>query len=91
MTVIDREVEQIDYGARIKDLRTQLGWEQKELARRSGVHVVTLSKLERGHEASPKIDTLAKIARAFGIPLEVLIRRKRVLLGIKIEPREEEM
>jgi ribosome-binding protein aMBF1 (putative translation factor) len=48
--------------------RTGLGWSQAELARRAGVRVETLNRIERGH-VTPDTATLAK--------LDVLLRHKR--------------
>ena len=48
--------------------RTRLGWTQAELARRSGVRVETLNRIERGH-VTPDTATIAK--------LDILLRRGR--------------
>lgn len=46
---------------------------QDSLAARAGVRQATLSGIETGAR-SPRIDTLGKIARALGQPLEALMR-----------------
>ncbi len=81
--MIDTE-QGLDYGQRIRDLRRQKGWSQVELGRKAGVHPVTLSKLEIG-ERVPSMVTLTKLAKTFGLPLEVMLRERRVVIGIKKE------
>lgn len=44
--------------------RKSRGWTQGELARRCGVHAVTISRYERGTE--PRLGHLISIAHAFG-------------------------
>ena len=51
------------------------GWSQSELARRSGVKQGVLSYIESGRTLHPRIDTLALIAKALGVPVEMLIRK----------------
>lgn len=46
---------------------------QLEVCSRSGVDVASYSRIEQGH-ASPKLDTLIRIAFATGVPLEYLVR-----------------
>ncbi len=50
----------------IRDLRTQRGWSQDELAARAGVNRVTIADLEIGAHA-PRKATIKKIARALGV------------------------
>ncbi len=80
----DSQEEKIDYGDRIHDLRTQQGWSQMELARRSGVSNRVISKIESGR-SEPRLTTLRRLARAFNIPVDMMIREKRVLVGRRIE------
>lgn len=81
--MIDKE-QVFDYGRRIRDLRHQKGWSQVELGRKARVHPVTLSKLEIG-ERVPSMLTLTKLAGTFGLPLDVMLREKPVVLEIKKE------
>jgi len=60
---------------RVKELRTRRGGTQRELARRAGVRHATIVSLERG--ASPRLDTLEKLARAFGVKVTQLLREER--------------
>lgn len=51
--------------------REHRGLPQAELARRTGLHRVHLSKIERG-ERTPTIETLKKLANALGVTLDDL-------------------
>jgi transcriptional regulator with XRE-family HTH domain len=84
--MIDTERE-FDYGGRIRDLRHQKRLTQLELGRKANVHPVTLSKLEIG-ERVPTMGTLTKLASAFGIGLDVMLREEYVVLGISREEAE---
>lgn len=57
---------------RVTELRKRRGWSQEELAKRAGVRRATIHALERG--ASPRLDTLAKLAVAFGVKVAALLR-----------------
>jgi len=59
---------------RVKELRTKRKWSQRELARRAGLQHVTIVHLERG--ASPRLDTLVKLADAFGVKVTALLREE---------------
>ncbi len=56
---------------RVEELRLRRKWSQRELARRAGVRHATIVALERG--ASPRLDTLAKLADAFGVKVTQLL------------------
>lgn len=59
-------------GARIKRERERRDWSQAELARRAGIHRVTLADLERG-ASQPSLDTLLALAEALRVPLTRLL------------------
>jgi len=59
---------------RIVDLRTQMGWTQERLADESGVTVRTVQRLEAGNDGS--LDTLSRVAKAFGVPVRDLFGKK---------------
>ena len=42
---------------------------QEEVARRSGLATVTISKLEEGRNNDPKVSTVSKLARALDCPV----------------------
>lgn len=52
--------------------REEVGMTQAELCKRTGIRQPLLSKLENGHRRL-RVDQVAKIARALGIPPSALI------------------
>jgi len=68
---------QAQLGERIRQLRRQAGLTQKELAERSGIGRVTLSRLESG-DHSPRYRTLVALAEALGVSVtDLLVDRTR--------------
>lgn len=65
------ELEQI-IGSQLTKRRNHFGWSQDELAERSGVAKITISKMERGI-VMPKIDTLLKFARALNTDINYFL------------------
>jgi len=59
-------------GTKLKQLRAERDWTQKELAERSKLDRGYLANLECGKVAKPSADTFLKLARAFNIRPEVL-------------------
>ncbi len=59
-------------GNRIKELRKERGWSQRDLAAYSNVSHFRLSKYESGTH-QPPIGALIRIARAFGLLVDVLL------------------
>ena len=59
-------------GKIIVDLRDKKGWNQSELADKSGVSRVMIGKYERG-EAVPSIEAAKKIADALEVSLDYLV------------------
>lgn len=55
-------------GDKVRELRKARGWLQQDLADRAGVSMQTVSNLETRRHV-PETATLAKIARALGVPL----------------------
>jgi transcriptional regulator with XRE-family HTH domain len=55
-------------GDKVRELRKARGWLQQDLADRAGVSMQTVSNLETRRHV-PETVTLAKIARALGVPL----------------------
>ena len=58
----------------IKRLRTKLGLTQDDLSRKADIKYTTLMKVESGTVNKPSVQTMAKIAKALGISIEVLIK-----------------
>ena len=53
-------------------LRKQRGLTQEQLAEAVGVRQPRIAEVERG-DANPRLDTLAKLARALGVPVAGLL------------------
>lgn len=60
--------EAIRMGDTIKQLRTQKGWSQNDLAEKSGINVVQLRRYEN-NRAIPRDAQLERISNALGVPL----------------------
>jgi transcriptional regulator with XRE-family HTH domain len=61
---------QTDFGDAVRAARKRSGWSQTELAQRCGVHLNTVSQVERG-SADPRLSTLQALAAALGLSLWV--------------------
>lgn len=60
------------FARRLRDIRVQRGLSQTRLARKSGVNLSYLNKLERA-EATPGLDLIARLADGLGVPLSELV------------------
>jgi transcriptional regulator with XRE-family HTH domain len=60
-------------GARVFELREQRGWSQAKLAEEAGVSQTTVVHLETEQIAKPRMATLRRIARGFGMSVEELL------------------
>jgi len=58
----------------IKEARNKLGLTQDDLVRKSGVKHTTLTKIESNVVVKPSVQTVAKIAKALGVPMEELVK-----------------
>jgi len=61
---------------RIKSLRKKTRWSQQKLAEKAGLSYNAITKIEQGAAKQPTIQTIVKIADAFGISLDDLVGRK---------------
>lgn len=59
-------------GEQIRAVRLHHNLSQREVCERTGIDAATYSRIEQGH-ASPKLDTLTRIADAIGVGLRELI------------------
>ncbi|PIQ91479.1 MAG: transcriptional regulator [Parcubacteria group bacterium CG11_big_fil_rev_8_21_14_0_20_39_22] len=57
----------------IKKLREAKGLSQEKLARLADVANNTLIKMESGENKNPTLETLRKVAKAFGVSVDELI------------------
>lgn len=62
---------------RIKSYRKKHNWSQQKLAEKAGLSYNTITKIEQGAAKEPTIQTMIKIADAFGITLDELVGRER--------------
>ena len=62
------------FGRLLKEQRSTSGFTQADLALRAGIAVSFISRMERGR-ACPTIDTLFRIANAFEVAPEDLVKR----------------
>ena len=54
---------------------------QEEVARRSGLATVTISKLEEGRNNDPKVSTVSKLAKALDCPIETFFSQEPAPTG----------
>lgn len=57
----------------LKKLRERKGLSQDRLAKLADVANNTIIKIEQGENINPRLDTLKKIAKAFGVSVDELI------------------
>ncbi|MCL6452902.1 MAG: helix-turn-helix domain-containing protein [Alicyclobacillus sp.] len=58
-------------GEKLRALRTERGWTLRELSERSGVSLSHLSAIENHTRPTPSLDSVRRIAKAFGVSLSV--------------------
>jgi transcriptional regulator with XRE-family HTH domain len=58
---------------RLYQLRHRQHWTQQALGDRAGVHYVTISKLEKQSLPGVSADTIARLARTFGVSTDFLL------------------
>jgi transcriptional regulator with XRE-family HTH domain len=61
---------------KVKSLRKSAGWSQQKLAQYSGLSYNMITKIEQGQARYPSIQTVIKIADAFGMSIDDLVDRK---------------
>lgn len=74
----------MNIGYKIKNLRLEKGFTQKELAKLSSVAEITIRKYESG-QSNPKIETIKKIAKALNVRLEDILGLNDTQFPLKIE------
>jgi len=67
MDLMEKDLNTMDVGSRLRELRTERGLSMRALGRQSGLSTNALSMIERG-KTSPSVSTLYKIATALDIP-----------------------
>ncbi len=58
---------------KIKRLRAKKGWTQKQLAKKAGLAIVTIEKIEMGERKNLYLLTRKKLAKALGVHLMELL------------------
>jgi transcriptional regulator with XRE-family HTH domain len=66
----------VNLSKRIKDLRRKFKITQDRLSKKADIPFSTLAKIEGGYISNPSMETLIKIADAFGIGIDELLDRK---------------
>ena len=66
-------METYGFAERLKCARQACGWTQIELGKRSGVHAMSLSRLERGEKKDVTGATLRKLSQALGVSTDYLL------------------
>ena len=66
----------VNLGKRIKELRNKYKITQDKLSKKADIPFSTLAKIEAGYTLNPSMETLIKIADAFGIGIDELLGRK---------------
>ena len=59
------------FAQRVRELRTERGWSQDDLADAAGLHRTYIGTVERA-EQSITLDSVEKIAKAFKVPIKEL-------------------
>ena len=74
-------------GERIKNIRTQLGLSQEELAERLKINRVAISQIENG-QREVSAEEIARLSKIYHIPTDVLLDLKQEV-RVKIEEKKE--
>ncbi len=65
---------EINIGENIKKYRNKQGLSQEDFAKKSGVKYTTLTKIESNVIKKPSVIIMSKLAKAFGVSIEDLIK-----------------
>jgi transcriptional regulator with XRE-family HTH domain len=76
-------------GLRLRQLMEHHGLVEAELSRRSGIPMITISRLKTGHTDDPRLSTLQKLASFFCISLSQLVGEEPLLLEAQREQRRQ--
>ncbi|TRZ95282.1 XRE family transcriptional regulator [bacterium] len=66
----------VNLSKRIKELRNKYKITQDRLAKKADIPFSTLAKIEAGYTPNPSMETLIRIADAFGVGVDELLGRK---------------
>ena len=76
-------------GDKVRATRKAVGISQEEVARRAGVSLNVINRLERGVILDPHYSTLRGIARALEVPVEDLVREPALATTLRDETTED--
>ena len=65
---------EINIGENVKKHRNKQGLSQEDFAKKSGVKYTTLTKIESNVIKKPSVIIMSKLAKAFGVSIEDLIK-----------------
>jgi transcriptional regulator with XRE-family HTH domain len=85
-----KDLQSIDVGTRLRELRQERGLSLRNLARASGLSTNALSMIERSR-TSPSVSTLYKIADALGVPITAFFRLEPPRRNIVFRKSSERM
>ena len=68
----------VNLSKRIKELRRKFKITQDKLSKKADIPFSTLAKIEGGYISNPSMETLIKIADAFGVGLDELLGRRNL-------------
>jgi transcriptional regulator with XRE-family HTH domain len=74
-----REEAHVTLGERVRAKRKALALSQEEIARRAGLSLNQVNRLERGEITDPHFSTVRRLARGLGVPVEQLVREEEVV------------
>jgi transcriptional regulator with XRE-family HTH domain len=66
-----------DFGRRLRELRIEAGWTQRELAGRAGLDHNSVSRLEKGDRTDPPLSVVVRLAEALGADWNDLLGEPR--------------
>ncbi|MBL7198117.1 MAG: helix-turn-helix transcriptional regulator [Candidatus Omnitrophica bacterium] len=73
---INGHMSSVNLPKRIKELRGKNNLSQDQLSKKANLPFSTLAKIESGYTPNPSMETLIKIADAFGVGIDELLGRK---------------
>lgn len=73
--------------SRVRELREQKEWTQAKLAKKAGVHVNTIQRIENGMIENTTLGTLIKVAIALGTNIEGLFFLENVCANASAKKR----
>ena len=77
-------------GEKIKELREQRGWSQRELSQRAHVRAALISELESGKKEDTTGSVLRRLARTLGVTVDYLVGMYNGTSDPNVCPGEED-